>query len=166
MYVLCYLTGGLLTHLKFLCQIRHSYELASLPKDVPLTSHTSRSGSLIVSGSPQSPIYHSVTSIPSSLPRADLLLLNSSQSTDNSVRIPTLPVSPYPAQPGANIRAHFVAYSNKEPEGEGWKPWISDGAWSKWVKGKVTGYRDFAGREAKVGCLPAPDFLTSEGDFS
>lgn len=59
----------------------------------------------------------------------------------------TLPVSPYPAPQYTPIRAHFVV--DQKPDDTGWKPWVG-GTWSKWVKGKVLGYRDFAGREAEV----------------
>ncbi|KAH9937507.1 uncharacterized protein B0H18DRAFT_1113332 [Fomitopsis serialis] len=61
------------------------------------------------------------------------------------------PVSPYPAQPGTRIRAHFV--TNKPPtsgpDADGWRPWVG-GTWSKWVRGTIVGYRDLAGREAKM----------------
>jgi hypothetical protein len=35
------------------------------------------------------------------------------------------------------------------PNEPGWVPWIG-GTWSKWVRGTVLGYRDFAGRETQV----------------
>lgn len=65
---------------------------------------------------------------------------------------PTLPVSPYPVQRETTaIRAHFVTH--ERPQETGWTPWVG-GTWSKWVRGTVFGYRDFAGRETEVGPLP------------
>jgi len=84
--------------------------------------------------------------IVSCLPKSDLILF--AADLPSSVR--SLPVSPYPVHAGTNIRAHFV--TEKEPVEEGWRPWIN-GTWSKWVKGKVVGYRDFAGRQAEVSTL-------------
>ncbi len=86
-----------------------------------------------------------VFAIPSSLPRSDLLLLSSYGSKP---QMRPWPVSPYPAQPGTKIKAHFVSYHL--PEDEGWTPWIG-GTYRKWVSGTVLGYRDFAGRETMVG---------------
>lgn len=76
--------------------------------------------------------------------KADLMLLSASVP---GLTLPTLPISPYPVHPGATIRAHFVV--DKQPEEDGWRPWVGN-TWSKWVKGTILGYRDFAGREAKV----------------
>ncbi|THH16755.1 hypothetical protein EW146_g3929 [Bondarzewia mesenterica] len=105
------------------------------------------SGTVILSGSPnKDPVVHPVTAVLSSLHRSDLLLLSKAGPS-----VPSLPVSPYPAQPGTAIRAHF--FSDVRPqgqEGEGWEPWIG-GSWAKWVRGTVLGYRDFAGREAQPG---------------
>ena len=94
----------------------------------------------------EGPTFHPVQGILSSLPRPDLLVLS---AKPGSAQPPMnmLPVSPYPAHPGAAIRAHFVV--DTEPGEPGWHPWVG-GLWSKWVKGTVLGYRDFAGREAKV----------------
>ena len=107
------------------------------------------SGSFVLSGPPNhlSPVFQSVDTVLSSLQRADLLLLSVPNNHKSKVVIPSLPVSPYPVHPGTAIRAHFVV--DKEPDEPGWRPWIS-GTWSKWVKGTVVGYKDFAGREAKV----------------
>ena len=102
------------------------------------------SGSFLISGTHDSPRFHPVSAIHSALHKADLLLLSASTP---GLSLPTLPVSPYPVHPGAAIRAHFV--TDKQPEEDGWRPWIGH-TWSKWVKGTVLGYRDFAGREAKV----------------
>ncbi|KAF8921982.1 hypothetical protein CPB85DRAFT_1427331 [Mucidula mucida] len=66
------------------------------------------------------------------------------------------PVSPYPAQPGTKIKAHFVSYHL--PEDEGWTPWIG-GTYRKWVSGTVLGYRDFAGRETMPGTYDALSHL-------
>ncbi|CAL1696555.1 unnamed protein product [Somion occarium] len=133
-------------------EIRHSPVLTTLPPSPILTtSSSSKSGSLIISGTSESLAFHPVTSVPSALHRADLLLLSTSKSAVSS-GIRTLPISPYPAQPGASIRAHFIV--DKQPNEEGWRPWIG-GTWSKWVKGTVLGYRDFAGREAHPGTYDA-----------
>ena len=69
----------------------------------------------------------------------------------------TLPISPYPAQPGTRVRAHFVTQTRPQGEGaDGWVPWIS--GWSKWVSGRILGYKDFAGREARVSASCHPPF--------
>ncbi|KAH8100567.1 hypothetical protein BXZ70DRAFT_159668 [Cristinia sonorae] len=117
-----------------------------------------RSGSFIISGTPDAPVFHPVSSIASALHRSDLMILSASASTYTSTAsrlnpsiyssVHSLPVSPYPAPPGAAIRAHFVV--DKKPAENGWKPWVG-GTWSKWVKGKVLEYKDFAGREAQPG---------------
>ncbi|KAF9451770.1 hypothetical protein P691DRAFT_835546 [Macrolepiota fuliginosa MF-IS2] len=91
---------------------------------------------------------HPITSVVSALPRSDLLLL-SCKIDKSKHELGTLPVSPYPAQANTFIKAHFVALE-KPQKIEGWKPWIG-GTWSKWVRGEVLGYRDFAGREAEPG---------------
>jgi hypothetical protein len=49
------------------------------------------------------------------------------------------------------IRGHFVALSDPKQQ-EGWKPWIG-GTWSKWVCGKILGYKDFAGGEAQASVI-------------
>ena len=40
-------------------------------------------------------------------------------------------------------------------ERDGWTPWVA-GTWRKWIKGTVAGYRDYAGREAKVRPARSP----------
>ncbi|PSR71322.1 hypothetical protein PHLCEN_2v12836 [Hermanssonia centrifuga] len=114
------------------------------------------SGTLVLSGLPDDhvPAFSPVTSVPSSLHRADLLLLSTLKSSLSTLR--TLPVSPYPVQAGTPVRAHFVVH--QEPEEEGWRPWVG-GTWSKWVKGTVLGYRDMAGQEAKPGTYDALSHL-------
>lgn len=107
------------------------------------------------------PSFHPVTGILSSLPRSDLLVL-SADSTAEPPLTRTLPVSPYPAHPGAVIRAHFVV--DAEPNETGWHPWVG-GLWSKWVRGTVLGYRDFAGREAKVSSQSSSHALMSKRLF-
>ncbi|KAK0233405.1 hypothetical protein IW262DRAFT_78238 [Armillaria fumosa] len=102
------------------------------------------SGTFVISGSPEHQQIHPISSIPSALPRSDLLAL-----TCSKVPVQTLPVSPYPVQPGTPIRAHFVSYSSSPPMEPGWVPWVG-GTWRKWVRGTVLGYRDFAGRETMV----------------
>lgn len=113
------------------------------------SSRTLHSGSLVLSEAPNqfTPTFHTVTSVLSSIHRADLTLLSISNNASGRPVLPTLPVSPYPVHPGTAIRAHFVV--DKEPDEAGWRPWVG-GTWSKWVKGTVVGYRDFAGREAQV----------------
>lgn len=114
------------------------------------TLDASRSGSFVMSNAPElhipTPIFHPVHAITSSLRRSDLMLLSVARTADSRT-IPSLPVSPYPVQPGTAVRAHFVV--DQEPNEAGWHPWVG-GTWSKWVRGTVVGYRDFAGREAKV----------------
>ncbi|TFY58636.1 hypothetical protein EVG20_g8073 [Dentipellis fragilis] len=95
------------------------------------------------------PAVFPITSVLSSLHKSDLLLLSS--ATPSPLR--TLPVSPYPAQPGTRVRAHFVSHTAPR-EKDGWEPWI-DGTWAKWETGTVLGYRDFAGREAQPGTYDA-----------
>lgn len=110
------------------------------------------SGSFILTSSAgrHSPVFYPLRAVLSALHRSDLLLLSASvPSPPSSAPLRSLPVSPYPAQPGTAVRAHVVVH--KEPEEGGWRPWVG-GTWSKWVRGTILGYRDFAGREAKV-CL-------------
>lgn len=118
-------------------QIQRRYRAAELVGD------TRRSGTFVISGSADGHHFHPASAIPTSLPRSDLILLGCQRE-----RLRTWPVSPYPAQPGAKIRAHFV--SHHKPQETGWRPWIG-GTYSKWVSGTVLGYRDFAGRETQVG---------------
>lgn len=120
------------------------------------------SGSYILSSLPNSntTLAHPITSVLSSLHRSDLLLLcassNSTASGAPLSKLASFPVSPYPAQPGTPIRAHFHSATRPQldgDDGEGWEPWIG-GSWAKWVKGAVLGYRDFTGREAQVRLSP------------
>jgi hypothetical protein len=116
--------------------------------DLPFESLNAKipasSGSFIVSRSKNENlvVLHPVSSVVSSLHRRDLLLLSKTGPP-----MKTFPISPYPAQPNAAVRAHFVL--DTPPDEPGWKPWIG-GLWSKWVNGSVIGYRDFAGRVAQV----------------
>ncbi|KAA1468611.1 hypothetical protein DENSPDRAFT_833980 [Dentipellis sp. KUC8613] len=139
-------------------QIRRSPLLAhAAPTDSP--SHASPelsgarlSGSFLItppSVPSDPPAVSPITSVLSSLHKSDLLLL--STTTPSPLR--TLPVSPYPAQPGTRVRAHFVSH-NAPKEMDGWEPWIN-GTWAKWETGTVLGYRDFAGREAQPGTYDA-----------
>ncbi|KAF8529482.1 hypothetical protein JB92DRAFT_3106703 [Gautieria morchelliformis] len=106
---------------------------------------TCRSGSLVYQqharGSSLSA--EPVAQILASLPRSDLILFAA-----NMPSLHTLPISPYPSPAGTRIRAHFV--SETRPAEPGWRPWIH-GTWRKWVRGRVLGYRDHAGREARPG---------------
>ncbi|KAI0082213.1 hypothetical protein K474DRAFT_1586402 [Panus rudis PR-1116 ss-1] len=126
--------------------MRHSPMMSAASKNA---GKDSKSGSFVISGTPKAPSFHAISSVQSALHRADVLLLS---PADSSLMIRTLPISPYPAHPGTPIRAHFV--TDKKPNEEGWRPWVG-GTWSKWVKGTVVGYRDFAGREAKPGTYDA-----------
>ncbi|KAJ7139881.1 hypothetical protein C8R44DRAFT_765649 [Mycena epipterygia] len=101
------------------------------------------SGSFLVSGTGPSLSLIPISNIVSAIPRSDVLLMRTTPSA-----LPTLPVSPYPAQRDTAIRAHFVVHEC--PEEPGWTPWVG-GTWSKWVRGTVLGYRDFAGRETQPG---------------
>ena len=90
-----------------------------------------------------------IQSIQSSLHRSDLILAS---LPPEAPKVRTLPVSPYPAQAGTPIRAHLVSETRPSGSaGEGWEPWV--GGWAKWVRGRVLGYRDLAGREAEAGHL-------------
>jgi hypothetical protein len=101
----------------------------------------------------------------SSVPKSDLVLLSVP-----GPRIPTLPISPYPASVGTSVQTHLVteyhpglsdvksdAGEKKKTEGDSntstsWQPWMVQGAfWSCWRSGRVMGYRDHAGREAQTG---------------
>lgn len=112
------------------------------------------SGSFVISGSREGTEFHPVSEVLSALHRSDLVLFRKSGPA-----LKTMPVSPYPVHPNAVIRAHFVV--DEEPDEPGWVPWIG-GTWSKWVRGKVVGYRDFAGREAKPGTYDALSHLMFE----
>ncbi|KAI0374358.1 hypothetical protein BV20DRAFT_1011301 [Pilatotrama ljubarskyi] len=136
-------------------EIRHDPLLrASLPSPA-VHPEDHLSGSFVIAGQPTAPVFHPVKSVLSAMHRADLLLLSASLSPSSSgptKALRSLPVNPYPVQPGTPVRAHFVV--DKPPQtgrdSEGWTPWVG-GTWRKWVKGTVVGYRDFAGREAKPG---------------
>ncbi|KAI0670087.1 hypothetical protein C8Q78DRAFT_976354 [Trametes maxima] len=112
------------------------------------------SGSLVITGPPTAPVFHPVSAVLSAMHRGDLLLLSASLTPSSPSALRTLPVNPYPVQPGTPIRAHFVVDKPPPPgagrDSEGWTPWVG-GTWGKWVRGSVIGYRDFAGREARPG---------------
>ncbi|KAJ7783502.1 hypothetical protein DFH07DRAFT_787991 [Mycena maculata] len=101
------------------------------------------SGSYIVSGAASLMSVVPVAGVVSAIPRSDILLMRTASSD-----LLTLPVSPYPAQRDTTIRAHFVAHTC--PQEAGWTPWVGNTC-SKWVRGTVVGYRDFAGRETNPG---------------
>jgi len=102
------------------------------------------SGSFLVSGPAGSLSVNPISAVVSAIPRSDILLLKTAPAS----ALPTLPVSPYPVQRETVIRAHFVTH--ERPQEDGWTPWVGD-TWSKWVRGTVLGYRDFAGRETQPG---------------
>lgn len=112
------------------------------------------SGSFIVTGTASSLSTEPVSNIVSAIPRSDIILMRTAASA-----LPTLPVSPYPAHRDTAIRAHFVSY--ERPQESGWTPWVG-GTWSKWVRGTILGYRDFAGRETNV--CPVPSTLDDPSD--
>ncbi|KAJ7225758.1 hypothetical protein GGX14DRAFT_640820 [Mycena pura] len=112
------------------------------------------SGSFLVSGTAADLSVDPISSIVSALPRSDILLLRSASRRANARRPPsvTLPVSPYPAARGTAVRAHLVSHTR--PLEAGWTPWVG-GTWSRWVRGSVLAYRDFAGRETEPGTYDA-----------
>lgn len=122
------------------------------PKEIPPsdTSHHPLTGTFICVGLEKTMKVYPATEIVSSLPRSDVILISCALPKGT---LQSLPLSPYPAQLGTPIRAHFVAQSRQLDEG--WTPWIGD-TWGKWARGNVLGYRDFAGQEAKVSCIYAP----------
>lgn len=121
------------------------------PKEIPPsdTSHHPLTGTFICVGLEKSMKVYPATEIVSSLPRSDVILISCALPKGT---LQSLPLSPYPAQLGTPIRAHFVAQSRQLDEG--WTPWIGD-TWGKWARGNVLGYRDFAGQEAKPGTYDA-----------
>ncbi|KAJ3528220.1 hypothetical protein NM688_g8025 [Phlebia brevispora] len=140
-------------------EMRNS-SLLSQPSTAPDDSGP-LSGSFVLSGVPElrTPVFHPVKSILSSLHRSDLLLLSVARNALTQRVMPSLPISPYPVHSGTAIRAHFIV--DEEPDEPGWHPWVG-GTWSKWVKGTVVGYRDFAGREAKPGTYDSLSHLMFE----
>lgn len=148
------------THGSFvLLQIRHDTLLrAGLPSPaVRPGDHVS--GSFVIAGPPTAPVFHPVRAVLSAMHRGDLLLLSASTHapSEPAQGLQTLPVNPYPVQPGTAVRAHLVADKPPPPGGrdaDGWTPWVG-GTWRKWARGTVLGYKDFAGREAKVSLPPA-----------
>ncbi|KIP11507.1 hypothetical protein PHLGIDRAFT_124897 [Phlebiopsis gigantea 11061_1 CR5-6] len=151
----------LLTCAHTLQEMRRSPLLSPVLNDTAkITDALLRSGTYVVSQAPGKhvPSFHPVRAIQSSLPRPDLVVL-SADSVVNPPIAHTLPISPYPAYPGTTIRAHFVVVT--EPAEGGWHPWVG-GLWSKWVRGTVLGYRDYAGREAQPGTYDALSHLLFE----
>ncbi|KAJ3801712.1 hypothetical protein GGU11DRAFT_869489 [Lentinula aff. detonsa] len=115
------------------------------------SSSTSRrvdSGSFVISSEGN---MYPVIDIVSSLPRSDLMIMSC-----KNPGVATLPVSPYPVHAGTPVLGHFV--SHELPDKPGWCPWVGD-SWSKWVRGTVLGYRDFAGRETQPGTYDALSHL-------
>ncbi|KAF7972673.1 hypothetical protein HWV62_17220 [Athelia sp. TMB] len=116
------------------------------------------SGTFVISSGEGGTIVHPVSSVQSALHKSDLLLLSKSGPA-----LRTLPVySPYPAPMHTRIRAHFVVHQMpKGGQADGWTPWVG-GTWSKWVRGRILGYRDFAGREAEPGTYDSLSHLLFE----
>ncbi|KAF7982039.1 hypothetical protein HWV62_30304 [Athelia sp. TMB] len=115
------------------------------------------SGTFVISSGEGGTVVHPVSSVQSALHKSDLLLLSKSGPA-----LRTLPVSPYPAPMHTRIRAHFVVHQMpKGGQADGWTPWVG-GTWSKWVKGRILGYRDFAGREAEPGTYDSLSHLLFE----
>ena len=112
------------------------------------------SATVVVSRSSGSVLFNEPSCVLSSLPKSDLLLLSVP-----GPRIPTLPVSPYPATVGTPVRTHLVTErhplvsdNSADTPPNGWKPWLVEGAfWSSWSLGRVLGYKDSAGRGAQTG---------------
>ena len=118
------------------------------------------SGSFVISGragSQRGYDIYPVKSIPSCMPRSDVLLLEIFRP-NAKLELPSLrslPVSPYPVYADTRVRAHFVADSQGPLLSLGqhsWAPWMgSAGVYRTWAECMVRGYRDFTGREAHVG---------------
>ncbi|KAG7099444.1 hypothetical protein E1B28_001295 [Marasmius oreades] len=105
------------------------------------------SGMFVVTGT-SSPIFHTVSSVSSTLPRSDILLL-----TCDKLPVRTLPVSPYPAPPQTTIHVHLAVHDlphGEYSQSDEWRPGVG-GTWRRWGRGEVKGYRDLAGRETKPG---------------
>jgi hypothetical protein len=101
------------------------------------------SGSFVIySGGGRGGIYP-VTEVVSSLPNSDLMIMSCKKPP-----VASLPVSPYPAHLETRVLAHLVTH--EVPKEPGWTQWIGS-SWSKWVRGSISGYRDFAGRAAVPG---------------
>lgn len=132
-------------------QIRHDPLMRAARPSPAVTSDQLLSGSFVIAGTPSAPTFHPVSAILSAMHRGDLLLLSFPSLSSAGLQLRSLPVNPYPVHPGTIIRAHYVADKPPEsgPQREGWTPWVG-GTWRKWIRGTVVGYRDYAGREAKV----------------
>ncbi|EMD41685.1 hypothetical protein CERSUDRAFT_90257 [Gelatoporia subvermispora B] len=140
--------------------ILHSEGLDTTPQSTGEQSHPLISGSFLISGPPSSPTFTPVASVLAAMNRADIMLLSPS-STSQLPGVRKLPLSPYPAHPGTRIRARFVSDTPPANDPELWRPWIG-GTFTKWARGTIVGYRDFAGREAKPGTYDALAHLLFE----
>lgn len=118
------------------------------------------SGSFVISGrvgSGQGYDIYPVKSIPSCIPRSDVLLLEVLQPgvEPGPPKLASLPVSPYPVHKDTKIRAHFVTTGQGAPlslDHHSWSSWMGTaGVYRTWAKCTVRGYRDFTGRETHVG---------------
>lgn len=118
------------------------------------------SGSFVISnseGSQHGYDIYPVKGIPSCIPRSDVLLLEVFQP-DTKLGLPkltSLPVSPYPVHKDTKVRAHFVTDNQGSLLSSGqhnWSSWMGTaGIYRTWAECVVRGYRDFAGRETRVG---------------
>jgi hypothetical protein len=118
----------------------------------------------------RSPTMLHVPSIPTSLPRADLLVLRLPTS---ATPLRSLPVSPYPIYRDQDVLVHFFgspdpplprlsrAEQDREPSTPGKAgereqspaiPWPQGMGWRRWVRGKMLGYRGDLWEEAEVSC--------------
>lgn len=122
------------------------------------------SGSFVISGrvgSRRGYDAYPVKSIPSCIPRSDVLLLEVLQSgvEPDPPKLVSLPVSPYPVHKDTKVRAHFVADGQTPPLSlgrHGWSSWMGTaGVYKTWAKCTVRGYRDFTGKETHPGTYDA-----------
>ncbi|KAF8320568.1 uncharacterized protein EI90DRAFT_3080647 [Cantharellus anzutake] len=113
-------------------------------------SSSSNGGTFVITSSMD---VHPVSSILSSLPRSDLIAYSLHPCVSLAA---TLPVNPYPAPLETPTRCPLVSFESPEPNEKGnrrndWLSWKDGVVNSRWVKGKILGYRDRAGREAQPG---------------
>lgn len=112
-----------------------------------------------------------VTRLLSSMPRSDVIVLESQPSTTSpstSKRLRSLPLTPFPVYPGTRILTHLfgspdppeikrsIARTRTKPPDidvsaiERPIPWLSGNAWRRWGSGLMLGYRSYTGLEVEV----------------